>query len=53
MKKTDLLTILNEFQYICGLYCIEPSIAAENEAVKLAIKSGDLDALRKAIETEF
>ena len=43
----------NEFNAICSEFSIDPSIALECEAVIKALKTGNPDALRLALESEF
>ena len=43
----------NEFNAICSEFSIDPSIALECEAVIKALKTGNPDALRLALESEL
>jgi hydrogenase maturation factor len=44
---------LMEIQGLCILYGVDPWVALENETVRLAIKTKNIEEVRKAFEAAF
>ena len=43
----------NQFAVLCGIYCIDPHVALENEELREALKARDDKKVERILKTQF